>query len=111
MIRSEPLIEIVRIYDGENIDPYADYVAVFTLVHDSKNTVWIRALSGKLSRKNLRELVNYLYSREIFIVKADRALDRRIPFTSKRDGMYVEIDIKIAYQAWFRKELRNCSAE
>lgn len=90
MIRTEPVATIVRFYETQTDDPYADCCATCTILWESTTVVWIKALNGKITRKHIFELVHWLISQGATTVKATRAGGKRLPF-SKDVGDYQEI--------------------
>lgn len=97
MIREENLVTILRFYAQETVDPMADYYASCTLLWESPTTVWIKGLSGNFSRQALRALVKHLYSKGVTKVKSFRS-SGTIPFATKVDGNYREVDLEDARQ-------------
>lgn len=92
MIRSEQVSVIIRFYPQETDDPFADYVATCTLVWESHDTVWIKALQGCVSRKHLVELALWLASHDVSYAKAARVGGKRLPGSEDR-GTYQVIDL------------------
>ena len=90
MIRSVPVAEIIRFYEVETDDPYADYVAVCTIVWETKDIVWIKAMNGRISKSHLIELANWLIARGVKKARASRVRGKRLPFSSD-GGEYQEI--------------------
>lgn len=93
MIRDEPLTSTVRFYDNDNADSFADFDAVCTLFWETPQIVWVKGLHGNLNMKLMRQFISYLHSKGVKTIKAYRAGNRRLPFTSNRDGNLVQIDI------------------
>lgn len=93
MIRSEPIASIIRFYEAQTDDPFADYSATCTVVWEASDVVWIKALSGKITRKQIIELAEWLISQGVTLVKASRAHGKRLPFSADR-GHYQEIDLQ-----------------
>ena len=102
MIRSEPVAEIIRFYDVESDDPYADYVAVCTIVWETKDIVWIKAMNGRVSRKHLIELAQWLIDRKVKKARASRVHGKRLPF-SENCGEYQEIHLDNVIQRLSKK--------
>lgn len=93
MIRSEPIASIIRFYEAQTDDPFADYSATCTVVWETSDVVWVKALSGKITRKQIIELAEWLISQGVTLVKASRAHGKRLPFSTDR-GYYQEIDLE-----------------
>lgn len=98
MIRSEPLISTVRFYNNDSDDKYADFDAICTLFWESSDTVWVKGMHGDINLKLIREFAEYLNANGVKTIKAFRADNRRLPFTSKRNGNMVEVDIPKALE-------------
>lgn len=95
MLREEPLITLLRFYDTDTDDPLAKYTASCTLMWETKNVVWIKGLAGDFSRRALRDLIRYIFDKNILVVKSFRATGT-LPFATKTDGNYCEVDIEAA---------------
>lgn len=93
MIRSEPIATIIRFYEAPTDDPFADYTATCTVVWEAPGVVWIKALSGRITRKQIVELAEWLITQGVTLVKASRAHGKRLPFSTDR-GHYQEIDLQ-----------------
>lgn len=94
MIRHETVISILRFYPKDTDDPLAKYDASCTLVWESSDTVWIKALSGTFTRQYLRELIRFLYDKNIKLLKSYRS-SGTLPYATKVEGNYCEIDLDI----------------
>lgn len=92
MIRFEPVASILRFYPEQTENPLAEFTASCTLVYESASVVWIKGLTGSLSRKNLRELLRFLLDNKIDLVKTIRA-NSSLPYATKVVDNYCEIDI------------------
>jgi len=93
MIRSEPIAHIIRFYKEETDDPFADYNAVCTIVWENNTEVWVKALNGNFTRKQLDELVLWLNSQGVEKAKATRAHGKKLPYSEDK-GTYQEFIIK-----------------
>ena len=69
---------IARVYDGEPA-AMAPYSATFIMERVGPRTCWIKALSGKLTRRTLRELVQLLVEHGVHTVLALRADGHALP--------------------------------
>ena len=96
MIRDEPLTSTVRFYNNDDADKFADFDAVCTLVWESPTVVWVKGLHGEMNLKLIKQFADYLNSRGVKTLKAFRADNRRLPFTTNRDGNMVEMDVEKA---------------
>jgi hypothetical protein len=92
MIRYEPVSAILRFYPEYSEDPLAKYTASCVLVYETERIVWIKALVGTLTRKNLRKLLRFLLDNNIDLVKTVRASES-LPLATSIDGNICEIDI------------------
>ena len=92
MIREEKLISLLRFYPTDSDNPLEKFTGSCSLVWESAHVVWVKALSGELSRKNLREFVKFLLDNEVHLVKAIRA-NEKLPYATKVEGNYCEIDV------------------
>lgn len=93
MIRDEPLTSTVRFYDNDDAGLFDDFDAVCTLFWETPETVWVKGLHGTLNMKLMRQLISYLHSKGVKTIKAYRAENRKLPFTSNRSGNLVDIDV------------------
>lgn len=94
MVREETLITLLRFYEHDTDDPLAKYTASCTLLWESKDTVWIKGLAGDFSRKALRDLIQYIFDKNILWVKSHRS-SGGLPFATRTDGSYCEVDINL----------------
>lgn len=91
MIKEEIQLSILRFYDTETTDPYQPYIAICTVIWETKDIIWIKGLHGNLSRKLLRQLVQFLEEKNVRLIKTHRAASKTLPFISRREGEYAEI--------------------
>ena len=98
MIREEKTITTVRFYHTESDDPYLPYDAVCTVVWESPDVVWIKAMNGKLTRKLMCDFVVYLYDQGVKTIKSTRGDGKTVPFVTLKDGNYFEIDVEKAME-------------
>ena len=89
MIRISHELSIIRFYE-EASDDMIPYVAVATIVWESADTVWIKAMHGDITRKMLRELATTLLSQNIRYIKAKREEGRSLPLgVRQEDGSFL----------------------
>lgn len=86
---------MLRFYDNDTDDPFAKYVAQCTVVWESPTTIWIKGLTGKFSRKALRDFMGFIDTNGIKLVKSYRA-SGNLPFATKITEHYCEIDVELA---------------
>ena len=84
MIRLEPLkgaASIARVYDDPDPGPMAPYCATFVAEWDTEDArfLWIKSLTGSLTRRTLRELVTLLVDLGVHTVLAKRAEGHVLP--------------------------------
>ena len=92
MIKHELVTSLLRIGDGDPVDPYRKYSAVCTLVHEAPGVVWVKAMAGQLSRAQMRELLMWFSTQGVRVVKATRAPGHRLPgFVDVGD--HLELDV------------------
>lgn len=102
MLRVSPVISHIRFYDAESIDAFTPYVAICTIVYEEPDIIWIKGFHGNVSRKLYRELATWIVDSNIRLIKANRAENKHIPFTSFRDGDYIEVEVGEAFKKWVR---------
>ena len=105
MVRQEVLVTVLRFYTQENPKERDSYVAVCTLLWESPSIVWLKGLHGNLTRKVLRDLVQWLLDNKISLVKAIRA-SGSLPLATYTRGEYCEIDVEKRREE-FNKLLRG----
>ena len=93
MIRHELQTSVIRFYNSDSSYDFADYDAICTLIWETSEVVWIKGLHGNLNYKLLREFIQLIDSLGAKTIKAYRADNRKVPFTAKRNGNLVEIDV------------------
>lgn len=93
MIEHEPVASVLRIGDGDPLDPFRQYSAVCTLVYEGPQVVWVKAMAGELSRGNLRELLAWFSTQGLKTVKATRAPGHKLP-GFKEVGDHLELDVE-----------------
>lgn len=86
MVEIEPTTAILRIGDGDPQDPYRKFSATCTLVYESREVVWVKALVGQLTKQQLRELLAWFLAHGVKTVKATRAPGHRLPGFVEVDG-------------------------
>lgn len=92
MVREEVTVSILRFYEHDTDDPLAKYTAVCTLLWESSDVVWVKGMSGTLSRKNLRQFLQFLRDKKVRLIKSTRA-GGSLPFATKISGNYCEVDL------------------
>jgi hypothetical protein len=92
MIRHELVTSILRFYAYDSNDLFEPYGAVCTLLWESTSVVWIQGFHGKVSRSQLRELMNFCEKNKIQRIKAHRSPGHRIPFMEEV-GDHLELDV------------------
>lgn len=84
MIRSEPVAYIIRFYKQESDDPFADYHASCTVVWENHEEVWIKALNGDITRRQIVELAQWLIGQGVKKAKASRVHGKKLPFSDDK---------------------------
>ena len=107
MIRHELLTSTIRFYIEASDDPFAQYDMVCTIVWETPNTVWLRAMHGTMTRKLLREFVQFLVDNKVKTVRAHRSMEGTLPFTTARTEHNIEIDVDAAYAKMTRRKLNS----
>ncbi len=97
MIAEEVVVSLIRFYDKPIETEYDKYSASCTLLWETPKIVWIKGLSGKLSRQVLRHLALHLMNKGVELVKATRA-NATLPWATKIDEHYCEIDLTLRGQ-------------
>jgi hypothetical protein len=92
MIREEKVMSIIRFYLDATDDPYAKYAASCTIMWESDTVIWVKALTGTLSRKVFKDFVQFILDSGITLVKSTRA-GASLPFATHIEGNYCEIDV------------------
>ena len=105
MLREEVVVSILRFYPESTDDPLAKFTASCTLLWESHDVVWVKALTGTLSRSNLKAFLKFILDKNIRLVKAIRA-NESLPFATKQDGNYCEIDVELRKER-FQQILRG----
>lgn len=103
MIRHTRTVSELRFFEDAEPAPMADFDASCLLVWDSPQVVQIRMLKGSLSRKLLRELVDWLDAMRIEHVRARRADGRLLPLGELQpDGSYI-VDVRRLVERFMSK--------
>lgn len=90
MIRHSRTVSELRFFESDDPAPMAQFDACCLLIWDSPTVIQLRMLHGALSRKLLRELVDWLDAARIEYVRARRADGRLLPLgVMQPDGSYV----------------------
>lgn len=93
MLRHNTITSIIRFYDCEHSDnPFEPYIGVCTLIWENNNTIWIQGMHGVMSRKLLREFLEFCISKNITIIKAYRAPNHQLPMM-REVGDHLEISV------------------
>ena len=97
MIRYEAVAGILRFYprEADPQDPAAIYEASCTVVWENPGVVWIKGLTGKLSKRHVVEFAKFILENKITKVKSYRNKGS-LPFATFTDGRYCEIDVALA---------------
>lgn len=103
MIKVTPVVSHIRFYEEENVEDYTPYTAICSVLHESPDTIWIKGFHGNVSRKLYKELATWIVDNNIKLIKANRAESRNIPFTSFRDGDYIEVEVNDVFKKWVDK--------
>jgi hypothetical protein len=77
----------LRFFKGEWAEG-VEYDASCVVMWESPTIVWLRLLQGTLTRKMLRELLDWLISNGIEEVKANRGGKHSLPLSVKKDSYY-----------------------
>lgn len=93
MIRHEPLTAALRFYERDSDLPTPPYDAICTVVWETRNTIWIRGLHGEMSRKLLRELLEWFIDNGVCTVRAHRDSAHSLPFARTQDDGSFAIDV------------------
>ena len=92
MIRHDLVTSSLRFYASEEPGPFESYVAICTLLWETDAVVWIVGMHGAMSRKMIRELVQFLHTAKVAVAKAHRHPAHRLPF-GKDVGDHVEMSV------------------
>lgn len=92
MVREEHIVSLLRFYDVDTDDPFATYAAQCTLMWESPTVVWVKGLTGKFSRRALRDFIGYVKHKGIKKIKSYRS-SGILPFSTYVDDNYCEIDV------------------
>lgn len=103
MIEYEPVTAVLRLGDGDPLDPYRAFSAVCTLVYESSTVVWVKAMVGVLPRRQLVELLHWFSKEGIRTVKATRAPDHHLP-GFVQVGDHLELDVTTLHN---RRAVKN----
>lgn len=84
MLRHNVVTSILRFYNNEHPADFEDYVAVCSLLWESKDTIWIHGFHGNVNRKHLRTLLKFFIDNDVKIVKAKRSPFRVLPLSNNK---------------------------
>jgi hypothetical protein len=104
MLRHEFLITLLRFYKEDKPSNYADYSAVCNLVWETPTTIWLKGFHGDMTRKNFRELLDFLVDNKIEIVKAFRSPKHILPLAVEKEGGYFEIKVRDLVNRFTKKD-------
>lgn len=93
MLRHELTMSILRFYEEDNPTDFADYCAVCNVVWETEEVIWLKGFHGNMTRKNFRELLNWLQVNEIKRVKAYRSPNHVLPLAKQTADGYFEIKV------------------
>ena len=89
MIRHTPTLSELRLFEAASPAPMAEYDAACLLLWETPQVVWIRMLKGHVSRKLLRELLQWLLDNQVHTVRAHRAAGHVLPLSVlQADGAF-----------------------
>lgn len=74
--------------------------AVCTVVWRNLNEVYLTGLQGELSRRDWRELLQWLHEREIHRVVCQRAPGHLVPFATPAGNGWLLVDVGQAWQRY-----------
>jgi hypothetical protein len=93
MIRHTVQFSSLRFYESDTPTQFEPYAAICSITWETPTIIWITGLHGTLTRKMLRQLVQFFFEHNIATVKAHRADSRALPFVTYRTEYHVEIDV------------------
>ena len=98
MIRHEPLpegasISLLRMYTKTSSDPFEPFDVVRTAIWERPDAVWIAGMRGIVTRALLLDLLDFLISEGVQIIKAKRADSRSLPMGTVMPDGHTEIRV------------------
>lgn len=100
MIRHDHVASALRFYASDTPGPFEPYVATCTLLWETNAVVWIVGMHGAMSRKHVREMVQFLHAQGVTTAKAHRHPSHRLPF-GVDVGDHVEMNVAaVAARGW-----------
>lgn len=85
--------QLARFYDCDDPDAMAPYEASCVLEWSGPREVWVKGMTGRLTRRTVREFVNLLVSLGVRTVVARRAEGHVLPGGVDSDDGTVRIDV------------------
>lgn len=85
---------IARVYATDNPGPMDPYVATFVLEWQGVREVWVKALSGKMGRREWRAVLQLAVDLGIHTILAKRAPGHILPMAVEREDGTLAMDVR-----------------
>lgn len=87
-------VRIARVYASDNPGPMDPYVASFVLEWQGAREVWIKALQGRMGRREWRAVLQLAVSLGVHTILAKRAPGHVLPLATPREDGTLAMDVR-----------------
>jgi len=87
-------VRIARVYGSDDPGPMDPYIASFVLEWDDARTVWIKALQGRMGRREWRSVLQLAVSLGVHTILAKRAPGHMLPLATPREDGTLAMDVR-----------------
>lgn len=94
MLKHEPVVTAIRFFQKDAPHASIPYFASVVLTWETPHVVWMQMFNGKLERKDLRDLLQWLVDNEIRLVKAKRIEGHMLPCGEVNEDGVTSIDVQ-----------------
>lgn len=104
MIRLEPIVGrafLARVYAEDDPGPMAQFGATFVLECGVEpGTMWIKGMQGRITRRDIRDLVRHLHDLGVHTALAKRVEGHTLPFGVAGEDGTVRMSVLEAAKRW-----------
>lgn len=93
MLKHEPVVTAIRFFKKDAPHASIPYFASVVLTWETPHVIWMQLFNGKLGRKDLRDLLQWLVDNEIHVVKARRIDGHVLPLGETNAEGVTSIDV------------------